>query len=179
MPRTVLHSAPTFEQAFNKATGYQISTPYGVVTVSGDGRRITFSLYDDVRESIHHKALFSYYQTLSKRGINQINVDHLDLPDLDRSLELKRGKARIDLVYIHRGQLHEVELKTHREIGLDVTRSQLLELVKHCQNLIVVVPRRDMENAYTILEMIGLKNRVTVDTYEILEDEGIENDDRE
>jgi hypothetical protein len=179
MARTILHPAPTFEKAYNRANGYSISTPYGVVTVSADGRRVTFQLYEDVRESIHSKALFSYYQTLRKKGVLQINLDHLDLPDLDKSLDLMRGKNRLDMVYIHRGRIHEVELETHRQIGIDQTRKQLQEFVKHCENLIVVVPRRDLENAYTIVDLIGLKGKLTIDTYEILEDEGEENGEPE
>lgn len=174
MVRANLHPAPTFQRAYDKAIGYTVSTPYGTVTISRDGRSVKFELYGDVRESIHHKALFSYYQSLRKRGINQINVDHLDLPDLDKSLSLIRGRAKLDMVYLHRGRIHEIELETHRQIGLDQTRIQLQELVKHCENLIVVVPRRDMENAYTILDMLNLKQRITVDSYEILEDEEID-----
>ena len=148
-----------------------MATPYGMVNVTEDGRRITFQLWDDVRQSIHHKALFSYYQQLKKRGIERINVDHLDIVGLDRSLDLKRGKAKLDMVYQVRGKLTEIELKTHREVGLDITARQLSELARYCQNLIVVVPRIDTENMYTILDMIGLRQKITVDTYELLEDE--------
>jgi hypothetical protein len=165
-------TAPTFAQSFERSQGTQITTPYGVVTISNGGRRVTFDLWEDVRQSIHHKALFSYYQQLTKKGISNINCDHIELPGLNRSLSLKRGKARLDCVYTHKGKTVEVELKTHREIGLDVTRIQLAELVKHCQNLIVVVPRQDMENAHVILQMIGLEKRVTIDTYELFEEEG-------
>jgi hypothetical protein len=172
MPAKRVKSAPTFEQAFNQIQGYTVSTPYGIFRISQDGRRFTFELYQDVRESLHHKALFSYYQSLRKRGINIINVDHLQLPDLDESLDLRRGNARLDMVFMHRGKVHEVELETHRQIGLDVTRQQIIELSKHCENLVVVVPRIDMENAYTIMDIIGLKGKVTIDTYEIIEDEG-------
>lgn len=174
MPRANFHPAPSFQRAIDRATGYTVSTPYGTLTFSRDGRSFKFELYGDVRESIHHKALFSYYQSLRQRGVVKINVDHLDLPDLDKTLDLKRGKARLDMAYYRNGKIHEVELETHRQIGIDQTRIQMLELVKHCQNLVIVVPRRDMENAYTVLEMIGIKNQVTVDTYEILEDEAID-----
>jgi hypothetical protein len=177
MTITNQNPSPTFQRAYDRAAGYTVSTPYGTVTISRDGRSIRFDLYQDVRESIHHKALFSYYQNLRKRGIVQINVDHLDIPDLDKSLSIIRGKARLDMVYYYRGKIYEVELETHRQIGLDQTRIQLQELVKHCENLVVVVPRRDMENAYTILTMLNLKDRIAVDSYEILEDELIDDID--
>lgn len=176
MVQTRNFTESTFDTAFNKTVGHTVSTPYGTVTISNDGRSVRFDLYADVRESIHHKALFSYYQTLTRKGINQLNVDHLDLPNLDRSLSLKRGRAVIDLVYLHKGILHEVELKTHREVGLDQTAKQLKELSSHCQNLIEVVPRRDMENALTILHMLNLDKKITVDTYEILDDENNDNE---
>lgn len=177
MPAHRTKPAPRFDSAFDQARGYQISTPYGVVTIGEEGRRITFQLYPDVRESIHHKALFSYVQQLKKRGVIQLNIDHLDLAGLDRSIDLRRGKSILDLVYIHRGELHEVELKTHREVGLDVTAKQLTELVRYCQKLTVVVPRRDMENMQTIATMLDIDKRITIDTYELLEEEGEENND--
>jgi len=166
----------TFDRLFRQVQGYQITTPYGLVTVSEDGRRITFALWEDVRQSIHHKALFSYYQQLIRRGVNIVNVDHLDLPNLDRRQPLTRGKARIDLLYQSNGRLHEVELKTHREIGLDVTARQLEELVKHCENLIVVVPRSDVEEMRTILGLIGIEKQITVDTYELSDEDELPND---
>jgi hypothetical protein len=164
-------TATTFEQAYARTQSTQVSTPFGLVTIADNGRRVTFEIYDDIRQSIHHRALFSYYQQLTRRGITQINVDHLQLPGLDRRLNLKRGKARLDCCYIDRGKLHEVELKTHREIGLDTTREQLLELVKHCQDLILVVPRADIENATTVLSLIQLQHKVKVDTYELYDEE--------
>jgi hypothetical protein len=164
----------TFNKRFANVQGYQVTTPYGIITVSGNGRRISFELYEDVRQSIHHKALLSYYQQLIRKGVSRINCDHLQLPGLDGTIDLRRGKARLDCAYYNRGKLVEVELKTHREIGLDVTRKQLEELATYCENLILVVPREDMENALTVLTMIGLNKQITVDTYEIYEEEGEE-----
>jgi len=164
--------APSFETAFRQTDGYHLSTPYGTLSILNEGRRIIFDLYSDVRESIHHKALFSYYQQLQYKGVTQINVDHIDLPGLDRTINLKRGNARLDLVYLHRGTVYEVELKTHREVGLDVTAIQLKELAKHCKHLIVVVPRRDVEDMNTILAMLKLEKAITVDSFEIYEKEG-------
>lgn len=160
-----------FNARFNTVSGYQLTTPYGVISVSQDGRQIVFQLWEDVRQSIHNKALFSYFQQLTKRGISRLNCDHLTIPGLDKSLNLDRGKARLDLCYMNKARLVEIELKTHREIGLDRTRLQLAELVKHCQNLVVVVPRRDMEEMLTILRMLNLDKQITVDSYELLDDE--------
>jgi hypothetical protein len=161
----------TFNQAWKKAEGYSMSTPYGILTVTNDGRRVIFDLYDDVRQSIHNKALFSYYQTLTKQGITRINVAHLNLAGLDKRLKLARGQTILDMAYMHRGHLVEVELKTRREVGLDRTRTQLLEMVKHCENLVVVVPRQSMEEMHQILVLTGLDKKVKVDTYELYEDE--------
>ena len=150
---------------------YTVSTPYGVVYIEESGRKITFQLHEDVRESHHSRALFGYVQQLRKRGIVKYNVAHLDLPGLDRSLDLKRGRAILDLVYEHRGKLYELELKTHREIGIDRTATQLTELSRYCQNLIVLVPRGGMTEMATILHMINLADRVKVDCYDGYEDE--------
>lgn len=163
--------APTFDHAWRKAEGYSISTPYGVVSVTNDGRRIIFDLYDDVRQSIHNKALFSYYQALTKQGVNRINVAHLNITGLDKRLKLNRGKAILDMVYMQRAHIVEVELKTRREVGLDRTRTQLQELVQYCENLVVVVPRHSMEEMHQILVLTGLEKKIKVDTYELYEDE--------
>ncbi|MDD5488951.1 MAG: hypothetical protein PHH49_08365 [Candidatus Omnitrophica bacterium] len=153
------------------ADTYTLSTPYGIVSVSQAGRRISFELFTDVRESMHHKALFHYCQSLKKRGITRYNVAHLHLPDTDRSINLKRGSAYLDLAYYHRGILFECELKTNREIGLDRTASQLKELSKHCENLRVLVPTGSMADMATILHMIHLDQKISVDTYEYTDEE--------
>jgi len=153
---------------------YTLSTPYGTVSVSEGGRRVAFELFQDVRESIHHKALFHYCQGLRNRGIVRYNVAHLDLPGLDKDLDLKRGKAFLDLVYHYRGKLYECELKTHREVGIDRTATHLAELAKHCENLIVLVPAGSMPEMSTILHMIHLDQKVKVDSYDTLENDAQE-----
>ena len=151
---------------------YTVSTPYGTVTISDGGRKVTFELYSDVRQSIHNAALFGYVQHLRRRGVLQYNVDHLNLTNVDRTLSLTRGKAKLDLVYLERGVLHECELKTSREIGLDVSAQQLRELAPRCQNLIVLVPRGCLEEAATILNMLNLDHRAKIEPYDITEEEG-------
>jgi len=149
---------------------YTVSTPYGTVTISQGGRRITFDLYSDIRQSRHNTALFAYVQQLLKKGVTQFNTDHLNLAGRDRSLSLTRGKAKLDLVYAHRGRTYDCELKTSREIGLDITAQQLTEFVKWCNSLILLVPRGCLEEAHTILTMINLDHRVTIEAYDAGED---------
>lgn len=160
-----------FNQRGRRGDTTAVSTPYGVVYIEESGRKITFQLHEDVRESQHSRALFGYVQSLRKRNILKYNVAHLDLPGLDRTLDLKRGKAILDLAYEHRGRLYECELKTHREIGLDRTATQLTELSRYCQNLVVLVPRGAQEEMATILHMINLADRITLDCYDGYEDE--------
>lgn len=160
------YDAITYKQPGRRGDTYAVSTPYGVVYISDSGRKITFQLHDDVRESIHNKALFSYVQQLRSRGILKFNVAHLDLPGLDKTLDLHRGKAILDLAYEHRGKLYECELKTNREIGLDRTIEQLTEFTKYCHNLILLVPRGSMEEMRTILTMVNLVDRITIDCYD-------------
>jgi hypothetical protein len=171
MPANAIYPAKSFEEAYTEASGYQVSTPYGTVTITDNGRRVAFELYPDIRQSIHHKALFSYYNQLVARNILQINLDHLDIKGLDKSLDLRRGNKVLDCVYVERGQLHEIELKTHREIGLEQTARQLKEFVKTCTNLTIVVPRTDLVNMQNVLIAIGISEKVKVDTYDIREPE--------
>ena len=145
---------------------YTLSTPYGIVSVAEGGRKVTFELFPDVRESIHHKALFHYCQNLRQRGIVAYNVAHIDLPGLDKTLDLRRGRAYLDLVYRFRGKLYECELKTNREVGIDRTATHLAELAKHCENLIVLVPAGSMPEMATILKMIHLDQRIKIDSYD-------------
>jgi len=150
---------------------YTVSTPYGTVTISDGGRKVTFELYSDIRQSRHNTALFAYLQQLKKQGVTQWNTDHLNIHGRDRSLSLKRGKAKLDLVYVKRGKLYECELKTSREVGLDITAQQLRELAKHCENLIVLVPRGCIEEMATILHMINLDHQIAIQPYDSFEDE--------
>jgi len=151
---------------------YTVSTPFGTVIISDGGRKVAFELYSDIRQSRHNQALFTYIQQLLKRGVTQFNTDHITIAGRDRRLSLTRGKARLDLVYIHEGRTYECELKTSREIGLDLTAQQIREFVKHCERLIVLVPRGCTEEMATILTMINLREHVTILPYD-----GIENGD--
>lgn len=149
---------------------YQLSTPYGTVTISEEGRRVTFDLYSDIRQSQHEIALFAYLQKLKKMGVTQYNTDHIRVIGRDRTLSLTRGKTKLDLVYMWRGKIHECELKTSREIGLDRTAQQLMEMAKHSENLILLVPRGCLEEAATILAMINLDHHVTIAPYDAYEE---------
>ncbi|MBA7693498.1 hypothetical protein ES703_102081 [subsurface metagenome] len=150
---------------------YTVSTPYGTVTISEGGRKVTFELYSDVRQSRHNTALFTYVQHLLKTGLTRFNTDHLNVPGRDKTLSLTRGKAKLDLAYVKNGKLHECELKTSREIGLDLTAIQLKELVKYCEHLIVLVPRGCMEEMATILHMINLDHYIAIQPYDSFADE--------
>jgi len=150
---------------------YTVSTPYGTVTISDSGRRVTFELYSDIRQSRHNQALFTYVNQLLQRGVTAFNVDHIPIEGRDRSLNLTRGKAKLDLVYRKDGKLYECELKTSREVGLDLTARQLIEMAKYCENLIALVPRGCMEDMKTILRMINLDHKVSVSPYDELTEE--------
>jgi len=150
---------------------YTVSTPYGTVTISDGGRKITFELYSDIRQSRHNTALFGYLQQLIKQGVTQYNTDHLNLSGRDKTLSLTRGKAKLDLVYTHKGKTFECELKTNREVGLDLTARQLKEFAQYCERLIVLVPRGSMEEMSTILNMINLDHRIAIQPYDAGEDE--------
>jgi len=145
---------------------YTVSTPFGTVIISEGGRKVAFELYSDIKQSRHNQALFTYLQQLQKRGITQFNTDHITIAGRDKRLSLTRGNARLDLVYIHQGKTHECELKTSREIGLDITAQQLRELAKHCEHLIVLVPRGKMEEMSTILHMINLDRHIAIEAYD-------------
>ena len=150
---------------------YTVSTPYGTVTISDGGRKVTFELYSDIRQSRHNAALFAYLQQLIKQGVTKYNTDHLNLVGRDKSLSLTRGKAKLDLVYVQQGKTYECELKTHREVGLDLTAIQLKEMAQYCERLIVLVPRGSMEDMATILAMINLGHRIAIQPYDSPEGE--------
>lgn len=153
---------------------FSLATPYGVVSITNRGRTITFSLYDDIRHSEHNIALYNYIQQLKRRGVTKFNSDHIAVPGANRSYNLLRGRGKLDAVYYHQGRIHELELKTTQQLGSERTHKQLIELAKHCANLILVVKRADYDEATTILNMVGLATQIKVDTYEIYEEEDID-----
>ncbi|MBA7624113.1 hypothetical protein ES703_31517 [subsurface metagenome] len=150
---------------------YTVSTPFGTVIISDGGRKVAFELYSDIRQSRHNQALFTYIQQLQKQGVTQFNTDHITIAGRDKRLSLTRGKAKLDLVYVLAGKTYECELKTHREVGLDLTAQQLREFAKHCEHLIVLVPRGSMEEMSTILHMINLYQYITIQPYDGFENE--------
>jgi hypothetical protein len=149
---------------------YSLATPYGVVTISNRGRTVSFSLFEDIRQSEHHTALYNYVQQLKSRGITQFNNDHIPIAGANRGFILTRGKAKLDIVYFENGTIHEVELKTSKQIGAERAQLQLKEMSKYCTNLILAVKRADYEEALTILNIIGLADKIKVDTYDTYEE---------
>jgi len=150
---------------------YTVSTPFGTVIISDGGRKVAFELYSDIRQSRHNQALFTYIQQLQKRGVTQFNTDHISIAGRDKRLTLTRGKAKLDLVYVHNGKTYECELKTSREIGLDITAQQLRELARHCEHLIILVPRGCTEDMAAILQIINLDQRIAIEPYDAFKDE--------
>ncbi len=144
---------------------YTLSTPYGLVMVSDSGRKVSFELHSDVRQSIHNTALYNYVQQLKRTGVTRWNVDHLHIEGRDKTLDLIRGKARLDLVYESKGRMIECELKTAREIGLEVTARQLMELVKHCERLQLLVPGGYLKDADVVLHMLNLDRKIMIVPY--------------
>lgn len=165
------HRHPAATPIHQALDQYSLATPYGVLTISNHGRRISFELFDDIRQSEHNIALHNYIQQLKRKGVTKFNNDHITVPGANRSYSLVRGKARLDAVYYQDGSIHELELKTTPQIGSERTHKQLKELAKYCHNLILVVKRGDQEEAATILNMVGLATQVKVDTYEIYQEE--------
>lgn len=145
---------------------YTVSTPFGTVIISDGGRKVSFELYSDIRQSRHNQALFTYLTQLQKQGVTQFNTDHIAIAGADRRLSLTRGKAKLDLVYVKNGKTYECELKTSREIGLDLTAIQLKEFAKHCERLTVLVPRGCTEEMAIILQMINLTEYITIAPYD-------------
>lgn len=160
-----------FRQPRQAIDAYSVSTPYGVITVSDGGRKVTYELYSDIRQSKHNTALFTYVQELRRRGVARFNTDHLNLAGRDRTLALARGKAKLDLVYEEKGRIFECELKTSREIGLDVTAQQLTEFTKYCEHLCLLVPRGCLEDAAQVVNLLNLTHKVRIAPYDYREDE--------
>jgi hypothetical protein len=150
---------------------YSISTPFGTITLSNGGRSVQYELYSDIRQSTHNVALFKYVQTLMKQGVTRFNTDHIRIVGRDRSLSLTRGKAKLDLVYFKKDRFVECELKTSREIGLDVTHRQLVELCHHVDRLTLLVPRGRLEEATTIVGLIQLSHKITIVAYDDVDED--------
>ncbi len=148
---------------------YAVSTPFGTVTISQGGRRITYDLHPGIKQSRHNVALFSYVERLIKSGVTRLNTSHIRVRGRDKTLSLTRGKSRLDLVYHRNGKVYECELKTSREIGLDVTAIQLTELCRHVDDLTLLVPKGCLEEADTICKLINLRHKITIEAYDGLD----------
>lgn len=145
---------------------FAISTPFGIVTIGQNGRKISFDLYSDVRQSRHNVALFTYVQKLRKAGVTRFNTDHIPIAGKDKRLSLVRGDAKLDIVYYKKNKLYECELKTNREVGLDVTARQLTELCRHVENLTLLVPKGSLAEASYIVGLINLTHQITIEAYD-------------
>lgn len=142
-----------------------ISTEYVTVTVTEDGKEINIKIADGVKISRHQNQLRSYVEKLFKNGIKKINADQINLPYLNKSLKLTRGKRRLDLVYYKDGRIYECEFKTRRECGLDITYHQIEDMKKHCQNFILLIPQSELLFVTDTIRNRKIKG-VTVDTWD-------------
>jgi hypothetical protein len=154
------------ERAERALDAFTLSTPFGTITITDGGRHLDYDLYPDIRQSRHNVALFAYIQKLRKEGVTKFNTDHLAISGRDKRLSLVRGNARLDLVYEKRGKLYECELKTNREIGLDVTARQLNELCRHVEKLTLLVPRGALSEAEHIIGLINLGHQIVLEPYD-------------
>lgn len=142
------------------------ATPYGWVEISRRGKSVSFNLFANMRPSAHDRALLNVVIQLYRAGAQQINADHLTLPFFDEGLDLPRGNRRLDFVYYHDGKLHECELLTSREVGMDRTWAQVRDFLPWCNSLEVWLPKSEEVNAHEILTMLGLFDKLKVITYE-------------
>lgn len=148
-----------------------IATPYGQILVSDQGRTITFKLFSDLRQSEHNFYLFNYSQNIINQGVDKFNVDHIIVPGANSAITLKRGKAKLDMVYYRGVKIYEIELKTAGHLGHDSTRTQLTEMSRHCKNLILAVPDYLRDEAEQILTMLNLYQTIKVDTYPLTKEQ--------
>lgn len=142
-----------------------VNTDYGTIYIRNGGRSVEYVLHDSVKKGYHSQALARYVELLYESGVDSINADHLSYPWLDRSLEIRRGRRKLDIVYVLDGVLHECELKTHREIGIDRTYEQIKDQLKYCSNYILLVPTEDLHFVRESLKIRGLSD-VTVEPYD-------------
>ena len=142
-----------------------IMTKYAVIRIYDDGRRVEHELHDSIKQSNHHPALTEHVKKLIKRGISNFNCDHISADFCNRSLDLKRGNKKLDLIYHDGTKFIECELKTEGETGLNRTYEQLEQMSQHCQNLVLLVPRHKIEFCREMLKNRNI-NRVTIDTYQ-------------
>ena len=142
-----------------------IMTKYAVIRIYDDGRRVEHELHQSINSSPHHLALTEYVERLIKKGINNLNCDHIGVDFCNRKLDLKRGNRRLDLIYYNGNQLVECELKTEHETGLNRTYDQLAHMSNFCTNLVFLVPRSKIEYCREMLKARNI-NTVQLDTYE-------------
>jgi len=145
------------------------ATPYGWIDIDRGGKSVSFHLYSDMRASAHDRALLSVVMQLHRGGVEQINVDHLDLPFLDKALTLVRANRRLDFVYYANRTLHECELLSRRQVGLESTCEKIRDLLNWCTTLEIWIPKKEEVNAHEVLTIAGLFGKVQVITYEEVE----------
>lgn len=142
------------------------ATPYGWIDIDRGGKSVSFHLFANMRASTHDRALLSVVMQLYRGGVQEINADHLDLPFLDKGLDLRRANRTLDFVYHADGKLHECELATPRQIGLDSTWKKVRDLLAWCSALELWIPQVEEANTHEVLTMLGLFGKLEVITYE-------------
>ncbi len=147
------------------AKDFEMRTPLVNIKVSADGRHLELDVNPNVKVGYHHEQLYRYVNWLHSNGAEPINADHISTDFLDRNIDLRRGKRRLDIVYFKGEKMYECEFKGPKEVGLNRTWEQIDEMARHCNMVTMLVPRDKMDFCKTQLEHLKNKN-VVVDTYE-------------
>lgn len=142
-----------------------ISSDYLIINMHEDGRGFSVRMQEGVSRSPHFIALQAYVQKIHESGVERINADHMTFDFLDRSLDLRRGKRKLDVVYLKDGKLYECELKTGREVGINRTWDQVKDQAKFCDTLTLLVPTDKIEWCKDMISSFQINN-VVVDSYE-------------
>jgi len=143
-----------------------IETRNHTITIRRDDESIEIKNKRLFSHSIHNSMLISYVNKLRKRGIIRLNADCSAIKGRDKSIPLLFNNKRADVVYYEDNKLCIAEIKNCHEIGLERTAQQLKEYVKHADKVMLVVPKKCVNDARDLLIILGLQTKVEVDTYD-------------
>ena len=141
------------------------------IRASPDKTQILIDIKEQNALDDHTYMVKNILSALLRADIKTLNVDHVRWAGKQRTLPLDFENVRVDFNIYYKKTEVLVEVKTYDTVLADRTREQLSTLIKHRQNIGLVVPQAMLKKADLMLKLNRLYPKVQLIAYEnILED---------
>jgi len=138
------------------------------IRASPDKTKFFIEIKEESPLDEHSAMVKKIAEALIDAGITSFNVDHIRWAGKQRYLKLDVANVRADFNILLNGKEILMEVKTEDTVLADSTRQQHDTLLRHKENVCLVVPKNMIKKADMMLKMCGLYPRIKLIAFEDL-----------